>query len=159
MKGIFMNNYANSSFEEIALTIGKFILVCGEIEFEITATYPIFTGKKLSSKWMSDSFFNKINHLQNALDLSGPKHKAYHDLLNELSTYRDLRNHLSHGFVAIDASSLVSGSYTSIKIGTSDTTYKVDDLKNKLHELITLRQALNTANAEAALEKNLGHLL
>lgn len=154
-----MNNYTCTSFEEIALTIGKFILICGEIEFEITATCPAFTGRKLSSSWMSDSFFNKVRALQNALDVSLPKHKAYYDLLDKLSSYRELRNHLSHGFVAIDATSSVPGSYTSIKIGTSNTTYKVSDLQKEVHNLVTLRQALNTANAEAFFEKNSAHLL
>jgi hypothetical protein len=154
-----MINYTTHSFEEIALTIGKFILVCGEIEFEITATYPAFTGRQLSATWMNDSFFNKIGKLQSALDVSIPKHKAYHDLLDKLSAYRDLRNHLSHGFIAIDATSPTPGTYTSIKIGTSKTLYQVTDLKKDLQELITLRQALNTANAEAFSAKNLGHLL
>ncbi|WP_147196095.1 hypothetical protein [Pantoea sp. CCBC3-3-1] len=154
-----MSNYTNPSFEEIALTIGKFILICGEIEFGITATYPIFTGRQLSSTWMSDTFFNKISKLQTALDISYPTHKAYHDLLNRLSNYRDLRNHLSHGFVAINATSSIPNSYTSIKIGTDNTTYEVSDLIKELNKLIALRQALNTANAEAAIEKNQGHML
>ncbi|CNH55927.1 hypothetical protein [Yersinia intermedia] len=154
-----MSNYTIPSFEEIALTIGKFILVCGEIEFEITASYPAFRGKQLSATWMSDSFSNKIGKLQAALDVSIPKHKAYHDLLDKLSAYRDLRNHLSHGFVAIDATSPTPGTYTSIKIGTSNTSYQVSDLKKELKDLITLQQALNTANAEALSAKNLGHLL
>lgn len=154
-----MSDYTNPSFEEIALTIGKFMLICGEIEFEITATYPIFTGRQLSSTWMSDAFFNKIRKLQAALDVSYSSHKAYHDLLDGLSKYRDLRNHLAHGFVAINATSSIPNSYTSIKIGTDNTTYEVSDLQNQLNNLIALRQALNTANAEAAIEKNQGHRL
>lgn len=128
--------------------LGRYLLIAGEIDMFITLSKSLFTGSEVSKNWVKKSFSDKLEWYKKTLDQAISEHKELVRLIEVFyNVHRPIRNNLAHSGLSYNVG---AASFEAMNADGSSDSISLHDLQQKVIELDSLNQEINSAIALSA---------